>query len=62
MGADNQQLADAGKGLVIVKARRSLLEKKPIVHEKLQAKNILEEIFLRKDIVLSTAEEQSPIN
>ena len=62
MGADNQQLADAGKRLVTVKARRSLLEKKPIVHEKLQAKNILEEIFLRKDIVLSTAEEQSPIN
>lgn len=62
MGADNQQLADAGKRLVIVKARRSLLEKKPIVHEKLQANTVLKKNFLGKDIVLSMAEEQSPIN
>lgn len=48
MGADNQQLADDGKRLAIVKAKRSLLEKKPIVHEKLQANNILEEIFFKK--------------
>ena len=40
--------------------RRSLLEKKPIVYEKLYTNNV-EEIFFRKDIA-PMAEKQSSIN